>query len=664
MKRRTKIAVQILFLTSFLVLSALAAWRVSMFSRVNHLREAISDPEAVINHWTLIGPFRFAQSDLDTSKPNHSAAGLNHDYIADLGIPEEQLTSASLVSLCFMRGHCNYHSSNESDILFDHIFPHVTYAVVYAAAIIESTNETDAGLALGSSNGAKVWLNGSQLLATANDLTRSAFKNDDLVTVHLRQGRNLLLIKIDYKMNRGGASDPWALITSILSKEGMREEELHKADGHLLSARLLDRCDQFRLQGPAALGKEEMSLEVNNWAGDTQLKSKMKIEDSSRFTLPSLKDGFYTVNAGMRESLVHDSFYLGNYAELDSTFSRMHYTARKKSQEYIQGEPLIERYRVLTSPTYYHPSDADWQKKMLMVLEEETRAINNAHNALWTKMTGAHLREYISTVDNTRQDYWLYIPHTTMGKMPLITVMPYAEDPVRPFLESSLISWPDDLEAVERAAERNKVAVAIINGRGTVGPAPIGEADAFEVLKDISTNYTIDEKRLYLYGVCEGGRRALLLAEHYPGIFAAIGTYGPLLSDETGRVASDIERGYGNVSLSAQGLSSTAVFLIKGEYDEVSPVSEIISYRDRLRRLGIPVTLDIIPGGLHKQRELEARIFPSLIAIARPRPSSSVEDCFRRAVSKARIGLHEQHGSGPALTPSDLPIDKGLKQRM
>jgi poly(3-hydroxybutyrate) depolymerase len=94
-------------------------------------------------------------------------------------------------------------------------------------------------------------------------------------------------------------------------------------------------------------------------------------------------------------------------------------------------------------------------------------------------------------------------------------------------LESAHIAWPDDLEDIQNAANTSGVAVALTDGRGNIGDAPIGEADEFEVLNDVNSNYSIDRQRLYLYGTCEGGRRALLLAEHYPGLFAAIGVYGP-----------------------------------------------------------------------------------------------------------------------------------------
>lgn len=636
--RSGRIILATLLLTPFLALSVIAAVHAWMLSPVNQLRESVSEPEILIRNWDLIGPFRFAQSDLDASNPNRGAAGLNHDYLADLGTPEGRLSVASLAPLCGSRSQCRYYSRNGSVLLFDRVFPDVTYAVVYSAAIIESPKDTPTGLGLGSSNGAKVWLNGTQLFETANDATRSAFKNDDIIPLHLRRGRNLLLIKVDYKMNRGGATDPWALIVSILPLERMREAELQKADGHLLTSRLLDDCGQFHLKSPAELDKDEMSLQVKDWRGDTQFESSMRVGEAPGVALPSLRNGFYSVDVQIDGAALHDSFYLGDYSAPHAAFVRMHSKASKESQEYIQGEPLIERYRVLTSREYKHPSSQDWQKKLLMVLRDETRAIHDTSNATWTRMAGAHFREYISAVDNSPQAYWLYVPQQRLEHMPLIVVMPYAEDPVRPFLESSLISWPDDLEAVERAAERNGVLVAIVNGRGTIGTAPIGEADPFEVINDIVTTYSIDENRLYLYGVCEGARRALLLVLRYPDVFAAVGAYGPLPLDKDVGPASDIQIRDEDLYSAAPGPSRTAVLLVNGEHDQVAPAAEMLSYKDHLVRKGMEVTIDELAGGLHKQRGLEQRIFPYLAATSRVRQRGKLEECIQKAVSRGRSG--------------------------
>jgi pimeloyl-ACP methyl ester carboxylesterase len=242
-----------------------------------------------------------------------------------------------------------------------------------------------------------------------------------------------------------------------------------------------------------------------------------------------------------------------------------------------------------------------------------------------------HLRQYISRVDGTPQNYLLFLPAGAKGPLPLVVVAPFAQKPVRPFLESAHIAWPDDLEDIQNAANTSGVAVALTDGRGNIGDAPIGEADEFEVLNDVNSNYSIDRQRLYLYGTCEGGRRALLLAEHYPGLFAAIGVYGPTLT-----AYSRYQQGGNDDPFALTGkLSSTPVFLVKGEYDDSPPTADLEAFSAKLKKSGSPSEIEIIPDGMHKQKRVEQRIFPFLVKFKNTQNFVSIEDDYKEAISRA-----------------------------
>lgn len=69
-----------------------------------------------------------------------------------------------------------------------------SWSVAYAACEIYAPDERDAWLELGSDDGLVVWLNNEELLR--RDVCRVAAPGQDLVPVHLRRGRNSLLLKI------------------------------------------------------------------------------------------------------------------------------------------------------------------------------------------------------------------------------------------------------------------------------------------------------------------------------------------------------------------------------------------------------------------------------------------------------------------------------------
>jgi hypothetical protein len=582
--------------------------------------------EVTIKRWQLIGPFKFAKGDIDAANPHALLGGLNHDFLADLGYSEERLSTDAITSLCAeARRFCQVYYQHGADLLFDQLFPEMTYAVIYAAAKISSTKDADVGFELGSDDGAKVWLNGHLLLATRNDVDRAAFKYTHLLPVHLNKGVNFLVVKVDQKV------DTWALITSFMSLDQMRLVAIQQADGHLLANRLLKSGDSPHLSLPILCEKLAMHLSIASLDGTLIISRSYNAAKIDHVRFPQLAEGYYslTLQIGMKE--LHDSFYIGNTNAVYDAICSAQLKTRLDTQEYIQRDPLIKRYRILTSDQYSHPLDPNWQKKLLMVVKEGLQTLHYPTEDLWSRLPGMHLREYISKVDGTLQNYLLFLPVGVQGPLPLVLVTPYAQKPVRPFLESSLIAWPDDLEDIQSAADMSRVAVALLDGRGNVGDASIGEADAFEVLNDINSRYSIDQHRLYLYGTCEGGRRALLLAEHYPGLFAAVGVYGPTLAvyfrSQSG--------GHDDMFVLTDNLSSTPVILVKGEYDDSPPTAVLEAFCEKLIKSGSESQIDIIPDGMHKQKKLEQRIFPFFIKHRNARSAVSIADQYREAIIRA-----------------------------
>lgn len=592
---------------------------------LNHVNLSPLRNEVTIERWQLIGPFKFAQGDVSADNPHALLGGLNHDFLADLGYSEERLNTDAITSLCAGGAHCRVYYQHGADLLFHRLFPGMTYAVIYGAAEISSTKDADVGFELGSDDGAKVWLNGRLLLATRNDVDRAAFKYTHLLPVHLNKGVNLLVIKVDQKV------DTWALVTSFMSLDQMRFVAIEQADGHLLANRLMKSGDSLHLSLPILCDKFAMHLSIARLDGTLVVSRSYKTANTVDVRQLQLAEGYYSLTLTLGEKELHDSFYVGNTDAVYDAISSGQLNTRPTTQEYIQRDPLIQRYRILTSDRYSHPLDPDWQKKLLMVVKEGLQTLYYPTEELWSRLPGMHLREYISNVDGTPQNYLLFLPAAVRGPLPLILVTPYAQKPVRPFLESSLIAWPDDLEDIQSAVDMSGVAVALLDGRGNVGDAPIGEADAFEVLNDINSRYSIDQHRLYLYGTCEGGRRALLLAEHYPGLFAAVGVYGPTLA----LYVRSQGGGHEDVFALTDNLSSTPVILVKGEYDDSPPTAALEAFCEKLRKSGSESQIDIIPDGMHKQKKLEQRIFPFLIEHRNARSALSIADQYREAISRA-----------------------------
>ena len=86
---------------------------------------------------------------------------------------------------------------------FKDVFGHrVNDCVVYGFTYLESPEELDAVLALGSDDGAAVWLNDKEVFR--RDMARSYTSKDDHIPVHLTKGDNSLLVKVAQGGGDGG----------------------------------------------------------------------------------------------------------------------------------------------------------------------------------------------------------------------------------------------------------------------------------------------------------------------------------------------------------------------------------------------------------------------------------------------------------------------------
>jgi dienelactone hydrolase len=213
--------------------------------------------------------------------------------------------------------------------------------------------------------------------------------------------------------------------------------------------------------------------------------------------------------------------------------------------------------------------------------------------------------------------------------------MPYAQRVDRPFLESGLaIGWPKALDDMSRAADRAGFAVAVIYGRGTVHDAPIGEADAFEAMSDMVSRYSIDRRKIYLFGASEGGRRAIMLAEHYPEVFAGVGVYGAGLGVTYSGPIPPAWVANAGVFAEMKNLSSIPVNFVEGEFDDEPPRTNLEHFFAGLKDVSPSSVLTEVPDGMHGTNEAEKIVFPWLAKFENSRQSVPIDDALKKALSK------------------------------
>jgi len=587
------------------------------YGRPYFSRSLTIDPHGIkselsVANWSLIGPFSFSATDLDSTSPSSLRTGLNHDYLAVTGHSEGQIDSEALKAILHSTLPSRRYASQKPEVMFSDIFPKTEYAVIYATTTIDSKSDGDIGLQLASDDGLKVWLDDQLIVETSNTVRRGLTTCTHFAVAHLHRGSNVLLVKVDQKR------EGWALQLLLLPAELARTRAMDQGSKHLLLDRIASESDPIRLLVSGLCQKEDDCLSVY----DSQAKLISRVElfpgSSNSIRMP-LKEGFYTTKLTIGHRTINDRFYVGDISKFERSLIAERSTATLGSSKYLALDALIRRYEALTKPEHFIPYDTFWQRKMLMVLDNAASALEGKERLSWLRSPGMHFGEYISAIDGQPQNYFFYVPTLPSAHIPIVVITPPTLEHSRSFLEGRLVSDPDELDRIAAAADANGLAVLIVNGRGSVHSAPIGEADVLEALHDIQQTLSIDPARIYLYGSCEGGRRALVLAEHYPTVFAAVGEYGAegTASDENAGVAETWTH-RGNFTEYADNLRDTPVIMVYGDHDANTSVSVASSLYAAMRNRGVNALFKIIPGE-HSQHYRETpMIFEALAHQRRP----------------------------------------------
>ncbi len=160
-----------------------------------------------INRWWIVGPFDAPDDDrLQQVFPPESTLDLSAEYEGKDGKTikwqrvERQITADT-------------EATDENYIEFHKIFgDYYLNAVAYALVYLQSPEERDVVLAIGSDDGEAVWLNDEEVYR--HDVGRPYTPKEDRVPVHLRKGANKLLLKI----SQGGGM--WGFSVHVEDEDG------------------------------------------------------------------------------------------------------------------------------------------------------------------------------------------------------------------------------------------------------------------------------------------------------------------------------------------------------------------------------------------------------------------------------------------------------------
>jgi predicted esterase len=497
------------------------------------------------------------------------------------------------------------------------LFSESEYQAAFAVAQIESAADTgDAALLIESDDAVRVWLNGQPVHTSAT--VRRLQQFEDYTPVRLRKGLNRIVLKLVRGAKRGGNWNSWSFAAGVRSLQGAREEKAARGFLQELTTSLVGRDGRLGVDLRLFEGGRGVTVDIQDHRRALVRRLQLAGGERHAVDIGDLPTGVYYF-------LVPDSaapepfpFYKGDVAlghrELLAQAAPL--LANPALQANVSA--IEERFAHLLKPQHRENQNHLWQAKIAMLFAEWHSILDATRDGRdpFRDVPGTHLRGIRSRVDGSNQYYILHVPRRYQpedGPLPLVIIMPYIFETLRPFLESIPVAEIGILGTIARIADENGLAFLWMDNRGNTYGSDFGERDMFDALAQVSRDYVIDPERLYLFGSCVGGREALTLAAKYPDRFAAVGTMSPVATFQTYPPARPTDP-HGDSAYSQksplrrlENLVNVPIYALHGDQNTHTPLEESFALQAAARKAGVPFELDIVPGATHLRFPVEPR---------------------------------------------------------
>jgi dienelactone hydrolase len=227
--------------------------------------------------------------------------------------------------------------------------------------------------------------------------------------------------------------------------------------------------------------------------------------------------------------------------------------------------------------------------KELTFAEDLVTILETGRDPLKTRVGDLHLA-YVSKVDQTAQPYRLYVPTDYKEPVPLVVVLHGIGGD-----ENVILARPgSQARNIQDLADKYGWILAAPKGRE---PASLyrgtAEQDVLDVIAEARKLYSIDDRRIYLFGVSMGGFGTWSIAQNHPDLFAALAPVA----------------GGGNPAR-MDSIKSIPQIVVHGDNDTTVLVTQSRAMVEAARKLGTEVKYIEVPGGTH-----DNVVFPNLAQI-------------------------------------------------
>ncbi len=579
--------------------------------------------EIKIVDWQVVGPFPTGETGEPARDAESRARALDRDFLKEFGRNESDVDAAAFLQVD--KNFLNFDKpsdfqntrvhSTDGVIRLDKLYTTKKSAVAYAASVIESPEDTEVVLVSGADDSAQAWLNGRQLFRMNAEPLRdmpyygNLAKAANFTTAKLNKGPNFLLVKVT-QIDR-----MWGINCSLLTLEAARnraranESYIDDVVANSIVPRGTNLQLSAELNGLLETLKLPVQVEILNSKKQPVSSEQIDYRNKWSKSLEGHGEGIYYCKFTSPLYSLEERFYHGDAESFLATFPGTYNSLKDLTDETkFAFEALLERRRILLEPDNRKPADKVWQLKIVYVLSELTDLLAHASSGE-LNYPGTHLRGFRSKIDDQVQYYMVHVPEKyaqQKAPLPLVVMVPFPI-PNTTFLKSVLVANTTLIKGYTKLADQYGYALLWPYARGNIEAAPIAMTDIFETLAAARATYQFDSERIYSMGWSYGGTYALLLAERYPGVFAAITAIMPpsdlvAFEKSADRVRSFYPQSWLKLNSPVElveSLRNTHVYVVHGDEDKTILPEESQRLVEKCRKLGGTCKLDIMPGMDH-----------------------------------------------------------------
>lgn len=387
--------------------------------------------------------------------------------------------------------------------------------------------------------------------------------------LHLLKGKNRLIVKITGVNENAGFE---ALLCDQKNKQRLYAEG---QSGNIVYPLILEDKIAVLTNAHARLDSCPVTMRIHNCRGE-KLREIILQKDEFAYHIPELEIGeSYLCSMTMGETTVQQPIVCGNIDKAYGKFDSLYKHLPGGHPRMIEIEEILYRLNVLLHHPTRYEWDWWWQFKIAPLTYQLAYIFNHLDNKPGEHIgeTNVQLMAYRSPLDEGMGRYLLVIPneYTADNPLPLIVaIRPYVINHHHFFTSPQMArQWATNL--IQAFANRYNCIVMMPEARmyHDEDLTPFAEAEVMHAINHLAQHYPIDTTRIFLYGNCTGGHRALSLAIQYPDYFAGIALYVPLYKIDKYNAWSKAHAPHNNIDI----LADMPIMIHGDPLDTHSPMS-------------------------------------------------------------------------------------------